>query len=104
MRGDEGMKENELQEIERKVFKDEDGWNNYMNVSIEEMDWLISEVRRLNEVNEALLEMDENKHEIIEHYKQALEHIKEKTKHGQAYHIEGEVHYIAHRALEGEGE
>jgi regulator of replication initiation timing len=37
-------------------------------------------------------------------YKEALEHIKEKTKHGQAYHIEGEVHYIAHRALEGEGE
>jgi predicted nucleotidyltransferase len=33
-----------LKEIKKKIIKEKDGINNYMNVSIEEMDWLLSQV------------------------------------------------------------
>lgn len=32
--------------IKQKIFKDSDGSNNYINVSIEEMDWLLEQVER----------------------------------------------------------
>jgi hypothetical protein len=35
-----------LGEIKKKRFKEKDGTNNYMNVSIEEMDWLLEQVER----------------------------------------------------------
>jgi dsDNA-binding SOS-regulon protein len=33
-----------LKELKRKIIKQEDGTNNYVNVSIEEMDWLLAQV------------------------------------------------------------
>jgi hypothetical protein len=40
---------NKLQEIKNKRSLDEDGWNSYLNVSIEEIDWVIDELERANE-------------------------------------------------------
>jgi glutamine phosphoribosylpyrophosphate amidotransferase len=92
------LDEKGLQEIERKIFKDEDGWNNYMNVSIEEMDWLIAEVRRLNEQNEQI-EKDNQQ------YKQALEfYSDEKRYQASWYDSAGGYNRIAQKALKGEEE
>ncbi|GIN88669.1 hypothetical protein J6TS2_50550 [Heyndrickxia sporothermodurans] len=33
-------------EIKKKILKNDDGTNNYKNVSIEEMDWLLAQVER----------------------------------------------------------
>lgn len=32
-----------LKDIKERIFKNENGWNNYRNVSIEEMDWLVEQ-------------------------------------------------------------
>jgi hypothetical protein len=103
MRGDKGMNEKELQEIERSLNGEQTCWQDGKLYT------LIAEVRRLNDFisDNYLLDKQgafENLIRDNQSKREALEHIKEKTKHGQAYHIEGEVHYIAHRALEGEGE
>jgi hypothetical protein len=110
MRGDEGMKENELQEIEKRHQQASEKFDGTTMIELGhiEVPKLIAEVRRLNDFISDNYLLD--KHGAFENLirdnqskREALEHIKEKTKHGQAYHIEGEVHYIAYRALEGEG-
>lgn len=37
-----------LIEIKNKIVKDEHGLSNYLNVSVEEMDWLVEQVEKLN--------------------------------------------------------
>lgn len=39
---------NKLNEIKDKIVKDECGFSNYLNVSVEEMDWLVEQVEKLN--------------------------------------------------------
>lgn len=36
-----------LKDIKSRIFKQEDGWNNYMHVSIEEMDWLVKQAEKV---------------------------------------------------------
>jgi chromosome segregation ATPase len=76
------------------------------NTRVEKCHYLKQENKRLNEVNEALLEMDENKHEIIEHYKQTLEEIAYKVVPiggSAAVAPDGqELQNIAQKALKGE--
>lgn len=39
---------NKLSEIKNKIVKDEHGLSNYLNVSVEEMDWLVEQVEKQN--------------------------------------------------------
>lgn len=39
---------NKLIEIKDKIVKDERGFSSYLNVSVEEMDWLVEQVEKLN--------------------------------------------------------
>lgn len=39
-----------LKDIKERIFKGEDGWNNYMNVSIEEMDWLVKQAEKTEQI------------------------------------------------------
>jgi hypothetical protein len=102
------IREEELQEIEKqakenlayRVYNIEISYNPPNDLE-EDCLKLIAEVRRLNELHDMPIAkglLEENQRLTKE-----LEHIKEKTKHGQAYTVEAEVHYIAHRALQGDG-
>lgn len=47
----------DIKDIKRRIYKDENGISNYVDVSIEEMDWLIEQaekVRALEKANEIL--------------------------------------------------
>lgn len=59
----------DVQNIKSRIFKDEYGISNYINVSIEEMDWLVNQAEQLEKIYELLTvkEMD-----IFEFTKQTL--------------------------------
>ncbi|MCT6926344.1 hypothetical protein [Metasolibacillus sp.] len=41
------MAEITLEEIKSRIFKDREGVSNYINVSIEEMDWLVEQAEKV---------------------------------------------------------
>jgi regulator of replication initiation timing len=97
MKGDEGM---DIHAFKKLSIPQK------LDIVLDHATKIMEENERLKQENQDLYELHDlpivKTLEEHQSYKEALEHIKEKTKHGQAYHIEGEVHYIAHRALEGE--
>lgn len=46
-----------LKDIKSRIFKQEDGWNNYMHISIEEMDWLVEQAEKAEKYEKALKEI-----------------------------------------------
>lgn len=49
-----------LKDIKERIFKNENGWNNFRNVSIEEMDWLVEQADKAQAVDQQwyLLKME----------------------------------------------
>jgi hypothetical protein len=44
----------DLKDIKSRIFKGKDGWNNYMNVAIEEMDWLVEQTEKVEGYKKAI--------------------------------------------------
>lgn len=47
----------DLKDIKRRIFKDGNGASNYINVSIEEMDWLVSQAEKVGQLEERVFEL-----------------------------------------------
>jgi hypothetical protein len=58
-----------LKDIKERIFKDQDGWSNYIHVSIEEMDWLVEQAEKAEQLEET-----------VRIYKVVDEHVKEQSK------------------------
>jgi predicted translin family RNA/ssDNA-binding protein len=66
---------NKLQEIKSKIFKDKDGWNNYMNVSIEEMDWIFEQIETLQKLQKGYRDIYLSANQMKREYGEALREI-----------------------------
>jgi predicted nucleic acid-binding Zn-ribbon protein len=79
----------DLQEIKSRIFKGKDGWNNYMNVSIEEMDWLVKQAEKVEEhdsfMNELVSKLDYTLNLVIKRHNEYVKLQEENEQIKEAY-------------------